>query len=161
MNALHAKVSLANARVTEVENDRDRYYAELMAAEARMDRTQGVSAQAVPALSVAPEKEESKPLMMEEVKVEESDSKVPTLALLESNEQTFVNGHGGSVASEADHWKNLSEISKMRNEELAEELAVFKLQCSELTSEVRILRSVYYSCLDSVFSPTTSWHLPV
>lgn len=145
---LHAEVSLANARVTEVESDRDRYYAELVAAEARVDRVQSTSAQAARAMSAAPKEEESKPAVMEEVKVEESESKVPTLASLENNEQTLVNGHGHSVALEAEHWKYLSEISKTRNEELAEELTILKLRCSELTSEVRRLHSVCYGLLN-------------
>lgn len=137
MAVLHAEISLANARVAKAESDKDRYYADLIAAEARADRMKSASTQAMRSQSVAPEKEESKPPIKEEVKAEDSEAKIPTLASLETNGQTFVNGHSSPIDAEDEQtWKSLYEACDRRNQELTEELMALKSRCSGLTSEV-------------------------
>jgi hypothetical protein len=79
--ALRAEMLIANARAAKAEADKDRYHVDLVAAEARADRAQSASVQALRARSAAPEKEESKPVVKEEVKEEDDgEAKLSSLS---------------------------------------------------------------------------------
>lgn len=149
---LNAEVSLANARVTNAESDKDRCYTHLIAAEARADRVQSMPAHAVRAPSMASEKEENKPDVKEEVKEEDRDTNMPALASMETNDRSIVNGHGPTLVTEDDqYWKSRYEACDKRNQELTEELMELKSRCSELTSEVTKLHSVWFVLLTLCF----------
>ncbi|KAF8518778.1 hypothetical protein JB92DRAFT_2901673 [Gautieria morchelliformis] len=138
VTVLQAELSLSNARLAKVESDKDRYHAALVVAEARVDRVQS-STTVIRALSAAPEMGEKKSPAKEEVKEEESEAQLPTLASLEGNEPTLVNGDAAPfTAEDGQHWKDIYEICDKRNREMAEELMRLKSRCSELASELAV-----------------------
>ena len=68
MAALRADISIANTRLSEVEEERDKYHNKLLSAEAHVDRLRGVSAQSQRETPVGPlksaVKEETKDVIM-------------------------------------------------------------------------------------------------
>ncbi|KAF8577106.1 BRE1-domain-containing protein [Ramaria rubella] len=151
VSVLRAQVSVANARIAKTESEKDRYYTNLVAAEARADRARSASTQTVRIPSAISERTENKRTFKGELKEEEGDMPLPTPG---SPQSMLPNGNGPPVAVPDDlDWKSLYENCDKRNKDMAEELQQLKVRCSNLMLQLAspsldiFQKSPYYESL--------------
>ncbi|KIJ49660.1 hypothetical protein M422DRAFT_66121 [Sphaerobolus stellatus SS14] len=127
--ALRADVSLANTRMSEVEEEREQYHTKLLSAEAQIDRLKGISAQAQREASTGPPKST--------VKQETKDVIMGSTTPETTKGESLTNGYIPPIISDEDQtWKALYESSSKNNTSLLNEIEQLKSRCNTLESEL-------------------------